>query len=83
VARTGRLTLQKTTVTGSVDDATSNHGGTLNVVSSTISGNTACGIVSGGESQYDYAHDYGRVTVSNSIISGNTWCESALYTTQQ
>jgi hypothetical protein len=36
VARTGRLTLQKATVTGSGDDAISNHGGTLNINSSTI-----------------------------------------------
>ena len=69
-----RRTLQKATLTGRGGDAICNHGGTLNVVSSTISGNTNCGISAGGESQYDYNQAYGHVTISNSIISGNTGC---------
>jgi hypothetical protein len=74
VERTGRFTLQKATVIGSVGHAISNHGGILNVVSSTISGNTGCGIVTGTGSQYDYKHAYGHVTVNNSIISDNADC---------
>src|SRR5215208_7392064 len=54
VVQTGKLTLQKATVSGGAGVRFDNDGGidnlgTLNVVSSTISGNQLCGVSSGAE----------------------------------
>ena len=76
VAQAGKLTLQKAIVSGSQSKlgqgALYNYGGTVNVVSSTISGNTGCGI--NNHYYYNDQNRSGRVTISNSTISGNTGC---------
>jgi len=72
VAKTGKLTLQKTTVTrgvGGIDNK-----GVLNLVESTVSGNRGCGVVTGGKDTDDDYTFVDLVTVNKTTISGNTGC---------
>jgi hypothetical protein len=77
VGKTGKLTFQKTTISGgSGFGGLFNYRGTLNVINSTISGNAGCGIT------HDSGSDrtnYGRSTVTGSTISGNTGCGLLTY----
>ena len=75
VAKTGKLTLQKTTVTrGAVQRGADGiyNKGVLNLVESTVSGNQGCGVGSG-EGEYSDTGFYNdKVTVDKTTISGNT-----------
>ncbi|MBA2492025.1 MAG: hypothetical protein H0V34_10100 [Gammaproteobacteria bacterium] len=70
VAKTGKLTLQKTTVSGGIGGLR-NNGGILNLNNSTVSGNTGCGI---DNAYVNDQYNSGAANVNNSIISGNTGC---------
>ncbi len=76
VAKTGKLTLQKTTVTrGAVQRGAGgiDNKGVLNLVESTVSGNQGCGVKSGEEySDTGFYND--KVTVDKTTISGNAGC---------
>ena len=80
VAKTGKLTLQKTTVRGGAVQKANigvggiNNRGVLNLVGSTVSGNQGCGVASGGEDMYDGETFVDRVTVNKTTISGNIGC---------
>jgi hypothetical protein len=70
VAQRGKLTLQQATVSGGTDGLF-NNGGLLNVVNSTISGNTGCGIR---DSYFNDRYRSGQNTINKGTISGNTGC---------
>src|SRR5680860_632419 len=66
VAKTGKLTLQKTTVTrgvGGIDNK-----GVLNLVESTVSGNRGCGVVTGGKDTDDDYTFVDLVTVNKTCL---------------
>ena len=92
VAKTGKLTLQKTVVSGGVkagvriiSGGVLLDEGTLNLVHSTVSGNSGCAIGGTFDINFEgYSQFHGTANINNSTVSGNTFCgvevEKALIT---
>ncbi|HKF95969.1 MAG TPA: right-handed parallel beta-helix repeat-containing protein, partial [Gammaproteobacteria bacterium] len=70
VARTGNLALQRVTINGG-SEAIVEHGGVLAVRDSTLSGSLGYAIVTAGICVNNDYYQAGRVTIDNSVISGN------------